>query len=116
MLDTKYEPMISFHDFKKIELRIGTITAAEPIEDADKLYKLSVDVGEDNPRTIVAGIRPHYEEPEDVVGLQVAVVANMEPKEMFGVESQGMVLAASNEEEFTLLSPLEEIENGSTIR
>ncbi|MCB9707290.1 MAG: hypothetical protein H6714_00680 [Myxococcales bacterium] len=83
-------------DFTKVELRIAKITAAERVAKSDKLLRLTVDLGEPEPRKILAGIGKSYE-PERLIGKQVAVVANLPPRTMMGLQSQGMVLAASDE-------------------
>ncbi|TAD93910.1 MAG: methionine--tRNA ligase, partial [Bacteroidetes bacterium] len=88
------QPNIVFDDFAKIDLRVGTILAAEKVEKADKLLKLTVDVGTDT-RTIVSGIAQHFA-PEAIVGKQVVVVANLAPRKMRGIESQGMILMAED--------------------
>ena len=112
--------MITFSDFQKLDLRIGTIIEAEPIEGADKLLKLTVNTGEDPDaaagagRTLVAGIAQHYT-PEDLVGRQIVVVTNLEPRELRGVESQGMLLAASDGEKIILLQPDAEATPGSKV-
>lgn len=85
--------MISFDDFSKIELKVGTVLEAENVEGSEKLIKLKVDLGEEKPRQILAGVKQWYK-PEDFVGKQVIVVANLKPKKMMGLESQGMMLAA----------------------
>lgn len=85
---------IQFDDFAKLDLRIGTITSAEKVEKADKLLKLEVDLGFEK-RTIVSGIALHFA-PEDIVGKQVTVVANLAPRKMRGIESQGMILMAED--------------------
>lgn len=90
-------PEITFDDFAKIDMRAGTILAAEKVEKADKLLKLSVDLGEGTPRTIVSGIAQHFK-PEEIVGKQVTVVANLAPRKMRGIESQGMILMTENNE------------------
>lgn len=84
---------ITFDDFAKLDLRVGTITAAERVPKADKLLKLTIDIGEPLPRTVVSGIALHFT-PEELPGQQVVLVANLEPRKMRGVESQGMVLMA----------------------
>ncbi|MBK9176379.1 MAG: methionine--tRNA ligase [Flavobacteriales bacterium] len=89
------KPVITFDDFTKLDLRVGTITAAERVPKADKLLKLTVDLGEAQPRTVVSGIAQHYA-PEQLLGQQVVLVANLEPRKMRGVESQGMVLMAED--------------------
>ncbi|MBS1944940.1 MAG: methionine--tRNA ligase subunit beta, partial [Bacteroidetes bacterium] len=91
------KPNISFDDFAKLDIRIGTVAAAERVPKADKLLKLSIDVGEAAPRTIVSGIAQHFT-PEELPGKQVLVLCNLEPRKMRGVESQGMVLMAEDAE------------------
>jgi len=107
---------IKYKDFTKLDLRIGTIKKVEDIEGADKLYKLEVEVGKDS-RTIAAGIKEHYKK-EELEGKQVVVITNLEPRKMRGVESQGMLLAASNEDhsKVILLSPEKAIDSGSKVQ
>jgi methionyl-tRNA synthetase len=90
------KPEIVFDDFAKIDLKVGTIVTAEKVEKADKLLKLSVDLGFET-RTIVSGIALHFA-PEDIVGKQVVVVANLAPRKMRGIESNGMILMAEDKE------------------
>ncbi len=90
------EGLISFEEFQKVELRVAEIVAAEPVKKSDRLLKLTVKAPEQ--RTIVAGIAEYYQ-PEDLLGMQVLIVANLQPVKLMGVESQGMVLAAKVEEE-----------------
>ncbi len=106
---------ISFDDFTQLDLRIGTIQEVSVIEDADKLLLLSVSLGEEE-RQIIAGIRNMIEDTDELVDTQVVVVANMEPKEMFGYESQGMILAARGEEDFSLVTPNSEVADGSVVK
>ncbi len=88
-------PEIAFDDFAKLDLRVGVVTEAELVEGADKLLRLLVDIGETEPRRILSGIRAAYPEPEQLVGKQVMVVANLKPRQMkFGM-SEGMVLVGS---------------------
>ncbi len=105
--------VISFKEFQKLDLRVGTITEAEPIPKSKKLIKLTVDVGEE--RTVVAGIAGHYEA-EDLRGRQVVLVVNLEPAKLMGVESQGMVLAAEDEDGVHLLTPDVSTQPGSTVK
>jgi methionyl-tRNA synthetase len=91
------KPNIAFEDFAKLDLRVGTITAAEKVPKADKLLKLSIDIGEALPRTVVSGIAMHYT-PEELPGQQVVLVANLDSRKMRGVESQGMVLMAEDKD------------------
>lgn len=107
--------MISIDEFLKVDLRVGTVLSAEEIEGSDKLLKLQVNLGEEAPRQILAGIKKWYK-PEDLVGKQVVVVANLESRQMMGFESQGMMLAASCEEEPILLTVPKEAAPGSKIR
>lgn len=133
--------MISIDDFKKLDIRVGTIRAAEPIADADKLLRLEVDLGVDpsassgqdpsadstprlgsgqtnsgrDIRQIVAGIARQYE-PQALVGKRVVVLANLEPRVLCGVESQGMLLAADANGEPVLLSPERETPPGSVVK
>ena len=85
---------ISIDDFSKIDLRVGEIRFAEPVKGADKLLHLKVDIGEPEPRTIVAGIALAYK-PEQLIGRKVVIVANLEPRKLRGLTSQGMIVAAS---------------------
>ena len=105
---------ISIDEFKKVDLRIGKILEVNPHPNADKLYCLSVDVG-DQKKTLVAGIRAQYK-PEELVGRLVVVVNNLQPVTLRGVESQGMVLAASDGQALSIISPEKEISPGSTIK
>ncbi|HRF78495.1 MAG TPA: methionine--tRNA ligase [Flavobacteriales bacterium] len=89
------KPNISFDDFAKLDLRTGTIVTAEKVEKADKLLKLTIDIGEAQPRTVVSGIAMHFD-PASLPGQQVLFLANLEPRKMRGVESQGMVLMAED--------------------
>lgn len=105
--------MISFEDFTKLELKVGTILEAEDIEGSEKLIKLKIDLGEEKPRQILAGVKQWYR-PEDLIGKQVVVVANLESRVMMGLESQGMVLMAGDEP--VLLMPQKEVPPGTEIR
>ena len=96
---------IEYDDFAKVALKVGKVLAAEKVEKADKLLKLTVDVGEGTPRTIVAGIALAYT-PEQVTGRNVVVVANLKPKPLKGIDSKGMLLAAGpGGKELTLVDP-----------
>lgn len=106
---------IVFDDFAKIDLRVGTILAAEKVEKADKLLKLSVDMGTEQ-RTIVSGIAQHFT-PEEIIGRQVTVVANLAPRKMRGIESQGMILMAEDENgKLVFVSPVNAVGAGSEVR
>jgi methionine--tRNA ligase beta chain len=106
--------MISFEDFQKIDLRVGKIIKVEKIEGSEKLLKLKVDLGKEV-RQIVAGIAKFYK-PEDLVGKEIIVVANLEPKKLMGLESQGMLLAAEKDGEPVILIPEKEVLPGTKIR
>jgi len=113
--------MINFKEFKKMDLRVARVIEAEKIEESDNLLKLQVDLGEDpstgsgqGTRQIIAGIAKFYKS-EDLVGKEIAIVANLEPKIVFGVESKGMLLAAENENEVVLLIPEKEVPPGTKI-
>ncbi len=106
---------ISYDDFMKTELVVGTILTAEKVEKADKLLKLTVDVGFET-RTIVSGIAEHFK-PEELPGLQVSIVANLAPRKIRGIESKGMILLAEGKAgKLHFVSPRETTDNGSTIK
>lgn len=107
--------MITFDDFTKSELKVGTVLEAEEVVGSEKLIKLMVDLGEEKPRQILAGVKQWYK-PEDFVGKQVIVVANLEPRVMMGLESQGMVLAADSEDGPIFLTVPKEVPPGTKIR
>ncbi len=109
----KEEGLISLEEFKKIDLRVGRILLAEEIPGADKLYKLTLDLG-DRKAQAVAGVRAHYK-PEELQGKLVAVVANLKPATIRGVRSECMILAASDGR-LALLSPDREVDPGAVIR
>jgi methionyl-tRNA synthetase len=94
---------ITYDEFSKVDLRVATIIAAEAVAKADKLVKLTVDAGDAEPRTIVAGIRLDYS-PENLVGKQIVIVANLEPRKLKGIESHGMLLAAKDDLGLSLLT------------
>jgi methionine--tRNA ligase beta chain len=108
-------PTITFDDFSRLDLRVGTVVRSEPHPNADKLLLLQVDLG-DHTRQIVAGIRGYYE-PEALVGRQIVVVANLAPRTMRGYESQGMLLAASSADRTAVivLTPERPIAPGSKV-
>ncbi len=106
---------ISIDQFFAAELKVATVAAAEPVPKSSKLLKLTVDLGEEAPRTVVAGIAQRYR-PEELVGRQVVVVANLQPAKLMGVESQGMVLAASEGGQPVLLHPGQPVANGTRVK
>ena len=105
--------MISIDDFKNIELRIGTILEASEHPNADRLFLLKIDLGEEQ-RQIVAGIRDSYSA-EELLGKQLVLVANLQPAKIRGTESHGMLLAGRTEDKVILLSPSEPIPNGTRL-
>jgi methionyl-tRNA synthetase len=105
---------VSFEDFQKLDLRVGCIVAAEPVPKADKLIKLTVDIGQEQ-RTVVAGIAPSYRA-ETLVGKQVILVANLAPRTLRGVESQGMVLAAETDGRIVLASVDAPVSPGAKVK
>lgn len=107
--------MISFEDLSKVELKVGTVLEAEEMEGSEKLIKMKVDLGEESPRQILAGAKQWYT-PADFVGKQVIVVANLEPRTMMGLESQGMMLAADSERGPVFLTVPQEVPSGAKIR
>ncbi|HNW84084.1 MAG TPA: methionine--tRNA ligase [Candidatus Cryosericum sp.] len=107
------EHLISIDDFLKVHLRVATILEAERVPDTDKLIRLHVRIGTEH-RTIVAGIGKHYE-PDMLIGRQIVVVANLEPRKLKGIVSQGMLLAASIGDEMALLTPMTELPDGADI-
>ncbi len=107
--------MISIDDFLKLELKVGTVLEAEAIEESEKLIKLQVDIGEESPRQILAGIKQYYQ-PEDLIGKQIIIIANLEPRMMMGFESQGMLLAADSEDGPSFLTPIKPVKNGAKIK
>lgn len=106
--------MIDIAEFKSVSLRVGHILTAEKVEKADKLLKFTVDLGSEQ-RTIVSGIAKFYT-PEEMVGKQVVVVANLKPAKLRGIESQGMLLCAvSAEGDVVLVAPEKRVPAGSEV-
>jgi len=106
--------MVTIDDFRKIELKVAVIKEVTEHPNADKLYIVTVDLG-DKTKQLVAGIRLAYPK-EELIGKQVIVVDNLEPAVLRGVESQGMLLAASDETGLAIISPLREIKPGSIVK
>ena len=105
---------IEYDDFAKMDIRVGTILAAEKVAKTKKLLKLTIDIGIDK-RTIVSGIAEYYS-PEEIIGKQVSVLVNLAPKALKGIESQGMILMAENlDGSLSFISPEKPIKNGGTI-
>ncbi len=110
------EGIIEFPDWEKIDLRVAQIKNVEEISGADKLFKLTLDVGEIGERTICAGIKEFYKK-EELENKKIIYLSNLKPRVLRGIESQGMLLAASteNHSKVVLISPEKEIENGCRI-
>lgn len=106
--------MITYEDFSKIELKVARVIEAEKVENSEKLIRLKIKVGEKE-KQIVAGIGKFYN-PQDLINKLIVIVDNLEPKKLMGFESEGMLLAASNEEELSLIIPDKEIKDGSPIK
>jgi methionyl-tRNA synthetase len=106
--------MITIEDFKKLELRVALIKEVADHPNADRLYVLTVDLG-DKTKQLVAGIKKSYTK-EELIGRQVVIVDNLEPALLRGVESQGMVLAASDENSITVIMPQREMKLGSIVK
>lgn len=107
--------LITYDDFTKLEIRIGTIIAAEVVPEADRLLKLTVDIGEENHRQIVSGIREFFSDPEELLGQQCPFLINLESRTIRGLESQGMILAVGQGEVFSLLQPVHKLEPGTMV-
>ncbi|MFH1473244.1 MAG: hypothetical protein ABIF06_02455 [bacterium] len=116
--------MATIEDFQKLEIKIGKVLSAERIEGSDKLLKLQFDIGEEEPRQVLAGIAEHIAEPESLVGKEMPLVLNLEPRKLRGEMSNGMMLAVSIDDPSTsletgkpiLLHPAEEVPPGSIVR
>lgn len=112
------KPEIAYEDFQKLDLRIAEILTAEAVEKTDRLVKMTLDIGEESPATVVAGIREFYG-PEHLVGKQVAYLANLAPRKIRGIESRGMVLAAAvfeeNDSSLSVLQADTKLPNGAEI-
>jgi methionyl-tRNA synthetase len=106
---------VSFDDFTKVDIRTATILEAEKVPKTIKLLKLKIDTGLDI-RTIVSGIAEYYD-PETIIGKQISIVANLEPRKIKGIESKGMILMAEdNDGKLVMVTPAEKVSNGSAIK
>jgi len=112
--ESNKKEQITIDDFAKIDLRVGKVIEAEKVEKADKLLKLKLEVGEET-RQVVAGIAKHYK-PEDIIGKYVIIVANLKPVKLRGIESQGMILAASNDKDLVVATVDNMIESGARVK
>jgi methionine--tRNA ligase beta chain len=113
--------MINIEEFAKIELKTAKVLEAERVEGSEKLIKLSLDVGDKNeagefmPRQVLAGIGKTYN-PEDLVGKQIVIVANLEPRSLMGLESHGMIVAGSDDQGVAIVSPDRELPTGTILK
>jgi methionine--tRNA ligase beta chain len=110
---------ITIEEFQKVEIRVGKILSSEKVPDSEKLLKLIVDFGEDNPRQVVSGISKFIPKEEDLIGKKCVFATNISPRVIKGLESQAMILAVSSEEgegHFSLLEVKEDIPSGSKVK
>jgi methionyl-tRNA synthetase len=113
--DMQEPASIDMETFQKIDLRIGRVVSAEAVEGADKLLKLMVDIGEAKPRTVFSGIKAAYS-PDDLLGKEVVVIANLQPRKMrFGV-SEAMILAAGDGTSIALITPDKTTQPGAKVK
>ena len=106
--------MITFDDFKRLDIRIGRVISAERVEGTDKLLKLEIDLGTEK-RQLVAGMAEFFQS-EQLIGKELPVLVNLEPRKIRGIESKGMILAVDIEGRPILLGPEEEVPPGSIVR
>jgi len=106
--------MITFNDFKKLDIRIGRVLSADKVDGTDRLMKLELDFGAEK-RQLVAGIAEFFE-PDNLIGKEIPVLMNLEPKSIRGIESQGMILAIDVDGRPVLLHPEKEVPPGSVVR
>ncbi len=106
---------ITYEDFAKLDIRVGTVIAAEIIPETDKLIKCTVDFGDFGTRVIVSGIA-QWKKPEELVGQQLPYIVNLTPRTLRGVESQGMLLAASDDSGVALVISERHVENGTRLK
>lgn len=111
--EKKEDSLITIDDFAKVQLKIAKVLECERVEGSDKLLKLQLEVGEEK-RQVVSGIAKHYK-PEELIGKHVVLVANLKPVKLRGIESNGMILAASDDNTLTLVTPMSEIKSGADV-
>ena len=107
-------PTIAYEDFLKLDIRLGTITEVTVVENADKLLRFQVDFG-DFTRQILSGIREYFDDPQVLLGKQSPFIVNLAPRTIRGFESEGMILAASDDQHFGFLSPHQKLSPGSKV-
>ena len=112
----KEEAYISFEDFEKVQMKVAKVLACEVVENSRKLLRFTLEVGSET-RTILSGIRPWYGEPEKLIGKNVIIAANLKPRKIAGIESQGMILSAATEDEkqLSLITTLDDSPSGSVV-
>ncbi len=108
--------MATIDDFLKIEMKVGKILSVENIDGSEKLLKLSVSFAEENPRQVLSGIKKYFPDPQVLVGKKCGFVTNLEPREMMGLVSQAMIMAASAEDKINLFEISEDIPEGTKIK
>lgn len=108
------KPLINYDDFAKLDLRVGKILDCESVKNSDKLLKYTIDIGTSK-RQILAGVRQWYD-PSEMIGKTVVIIANLEPKKMVGLTSQGMILMADDPDKPVLISPESEAKKGTIVR
>jgi methionyl-tRNA synthetase len=108
---------VTYEEFKKMDMRVGTIRAVEPVPDTDKLLKFQIDFGDPELRQIVSGIHEFYPEYEKLIGKQVLYIVNLEPRNIKGVESNGMLMAVDGKDgRPVFLTPEVPVDAGSKVR
>jgi methionyl-tRNA synthetase len=110
------KPVIGYDDFAKVELKVGLVRTAEKVQGADKLLKLTVDTGDPEPRTIVAGIAQAYPDPQLLAGKRIVVVTNLAPRVLRGIASRGMLLAAGEPPDLSVVTVGDAIRPGTPVR
>lgn len=112
--------MINFNEFQRVEIKVGAILTAEKVKGSEKLVKFSVDFGEEKPRQVVSGIAKTFTAPEKLIGKQFLFATNLEPREIMGLQSQAMILAATIQkksgEEIVLMKPAKKVPPGSVLK
>jgi methionine--tRNA ligase beta chain len=106
---------ISYEDFSKLEIKIGTVLSVEPVQQTDRLLKFELDLGSER-RTIIGGWAQSYPDPQVLVGTQLPVLTNLEPRTIRGIESQGMLLSAVQNDLPVALIPERPVDNGASVR
>lgn len=107
---------VTFPQFAELNIVIGTILSAEVVPDADRLLQLLVDVGEEEPRQVISGIREYFDDIDTLVGKQCPFLINLEPRVIRGLESQAMILAAHTKDTFSLLQPNPSLPAGTPVQ